>query len=257
MQGPRILKAEIEKAINYMKNSKATGSYEISVEQIKGLGEFEIEKLTLILNEIYDNGEIPEDLSTSIFITLPKKPGAIECELHCTISLMSHTTKILVRMLMNRERKKLKSEMSCVQYGFVEDKSIRNAIFITHMLSERAIEMQKDLYLCFIDYTKVFDKVKHEQLVNMLDSLDIDCKDLRVVRNIYWEQTAAIKIDNEISPFIKVKRGVRHGCVFSPDLFNLYSENILREIQDQAGILIGGHNLNNVGYADDIVLIAD
>ena len=91
----------------------------------------------------------------------------------------------------------------------------------------------------------------------MFDSLDIDCKDLRVVRNIYWEQTAAIKIDNEISPFIKVKRGVRHGCVFSPDLFNLYSENILREIQDQAGILIGGHNLNNVGYADDIVLIAD
>ena len=143
MQGPRILKAEIEKAINYMKNSKATGSYEISVEQIKGLGEFEIEKLTLILNEIYDNGEIPEDLSTSIFITLPKKPGAIECELHCTISLMSHTTKILVRMLMNRERNKLKSEMSCVQYGFVEDKSIRNAIFITHMLSERAIEMKK------------------------------------------------------------------------------------------------------------------
>ena len=66
--------------------------------------------------------------------------------------------------------------------------------------------MQKDLYLWFIDYTKAFDKVKHEQRINMLDSLDIDGKDLRVVRNIYWEQTAAIKIDNEISPFIKVKK---------------------------------------------------
>ena len=91
----------------------------------------------------------------------------------------------------------------------------------------------------------------------MLDTLDIDGKDLGVVRNVYWEQTSAIKIDNEISPFIKVKRGVRQGCVFSSDLFNLYSENILREIQDQAGIRFGGHNLNNIRYADDIALIAD
>ena len=91
----------------------------------------------------------------------------------------------------------------------------------------------------------------------MLESLDIDGKDLRVVRNIYWEQTATIKIENEISPSIKVNRRVRQGCVFSPDLFNLYSENILGEIQYQAGILIGGHNLNNIRYADDIVLIAD
>ena len=54
----------------------------------------------------------------------------------------------------------------------------------------------------------------------MLDSLDINDKELRVVRNIYREQNAAIKIDNEISPFIKVKRRVRQRCVFSPDLFN-------------------------------------
>ena len=257
MHGPRILKAETEKAINRMKNNKATGPDEIAVEQIKNLGEFGIEKLTLILNEIYDSGEFPEDLSKSIFITLPKKPGAIECELYRTISLMSHTTKILLHVLMNRARNKLKPEISDVQYSFVEDKSTRNAIFIICMLSERAVEMQKNLYLCFIDYRKAFDKVKHEQLINMLELLDIYGKDLRVVRSIYWEQTAAIKIDNEISPFIKVKRGVKQGCVFSPDLFKLYSENILREIQDQAGILIGGHNLNNIRYADDIVLIAD
>ena len=82
------------------------------------------------------------------------------------------------------------------------------------MLSERVIEMQKDLYLCFIDYPNAFDKVKHEQLINMLDSLDIHGKDLRVVRNIYWEPTAAIKIDNEISLFIKVKREVRQRLRF-------------------------------------------
>ena len=257
LQGPKILKTELEKAINCMKNNKATGPDEIAVEQIKGLREFGIEKLSLILNEIYDSGKIPEDLSKSIFVTLPKKPGTIKCEFHRTISLMNHTTKILLRVLMNRARNKLKSEISDVQCGFVEDKSTRNVIFIIRMLSEPAIEMQKDLYLCFIDYTKAFDKVKHEQLINMLDSLDIDSKDLRVVKTIYWEQTATINIGTETSPFIKVKRGVRDECVFSPDLFNLYSENILRKIQDQAEILTGGHNLNNIRYDDDIVPIAD
>ena len=97
-----------------MKNNKATGPDEIAVQQIKSLGEFGIEKLTLILNEIYDSGEIPEDLSKSIFITLPEKPSAIECELHRTISPMSHTTKILLWVLMNRARNKLKPEISDV-----------------------------------------------------------------------------------------------------------------------------------------------
>ena len=60
---------------------------------IKALGDFGIEKLTIMANEIYDTGKIPQDLSKSIFIALPKKPGAIECELHRTISLMSHITK--------------------------------------------------------------------------------------------------------------------------------------------------------------------
>ena len=147
---------------------------------------------------------------------------------------------------MNRARSQLRSEIANVQNGFVEDKSTRNAIFIVHMASERVVEMQIYLYLCFIDYVKAFNKVKHEQLIYMLNLLDIDSKELHIVRNLYWEQIAAVKIDNDISLFIKTKRVVTQGCVFSPDLFNLYSEYILREIQDFIEILIGDHNLNNI-----------
>ena len=125
------------------------------------------------------------------------------------------------------------------------------------MLSERAIEMQKDLYLCFIDYTKTFDKVQHEELLGMLGKLDIHGKDLRIVRNLYWEQTACMRIDNDLSEYTRIERGVRQGCVFSPDLFNLYSEMILRELEDLPGLVVGGHNINNIRYADDTVLIAD
>ena len=72
----------------------------------------------------------------------------------------------------------------------MKDTGTRNAIFTLRMICERSIEMQKDLYLCFFDYTKAFDRVNHEQLLDMLQNLDLEGKDLRFLRNLYWEQQA-------------------------------------------------------------------
>ena len=119
-----------------------------------------IDFLTKLLNSIYDSGKIPKDLAKSVFITLPKIPGTMDCELYRTISLMSHLTKVLLRIIMARMRKSLRPEISQLQFGFVPDKSTINAIFTLSMLAERCIEMQKDLYLCFIDYSKAFDNSK-------------------------------------------------------------------------------------------------
>ncbi len=257
LDGPQILKEEVKLALSKMKKNKAAGPDDIVVEMLTSLEEFGIEKLTEIVNEIYDSGEIPEDLSKSIFIALPKKPGAVDCELHRTISLMSHIIKIILRIIMVRARKRTKPEIAEEQCGFVKDTGTRNAILMIRMLSERAIEMQKDLYMCFIDYTKAFDKVRHEEILKMLESLDLDGKDVRLIRNLYWEQTACMRIDGDLSKYIKIFRGVRQGCVLSPDLFNLYSEMILRALEDLKGVHVGGRNVNNLRYADDTVLIAE
>jgi len=114
----------------------------------------------------------------------------------------------------------------------------------------------KERGLCFIDYSKAFDKVRHDDLFDILKNLNIDGKDLRFVRNLYWEQEAAIRINGQRSDFIPIRRGVRQGCVMSPDLFNLYSEIILRYIENEEGIKVGGVNITNIRYADDTVLIA-
>ena len=155
-----------------------------------------------------------------------------------------------------RARSKLAPEIGEQQCGFKKDTGTRNAIFMMRRLCERAIEMQQDIYLCFIDYTKAFDRVKHEVLLDMLQSLDLDGKDMRLIRNLYWEQSACIRIEGETSQYTDIKRGVRQGCVFSPDLFNLYSEVILRELGRQEGVIVGGQCINNIRYADDTTLIA-
>ena len=73
---------------------------------------------------------------------------------------------------------------------------------------------------------------------------------------MYLQQTAAIKVNNIISGYQKIEKGVRQWCVLTPELLLLYSEIILRTIKLRPGTRIGGANINNLRYADDIVLIA-
>ena len=256
IDGPEILKDEVRFAINHMKHNKACGPDNIFAEFLHATEEFSADKITEIANDIYNSSNIPEDLSKSIFIALPKKPGATECELHRTISLMSVVLKVILRILMHRMRNKIRPEIDNTQCGFTKDTGTRNAIFILRNICERAIEVNKDLYLCFIDFNKAFDRVRHKRLLDMLQSLDLDGKDIRLIKNLYWNQSAAIRYQNELGNFTQIKRGVRQGCVLSPDLFNLYSENIMRHLEDVGGLVIGGYTLNNLRYADDIVLIA-
>ncbi|GFO22815.1 LINE-1 retrotransposable element orf2 protein [Plakobranchus ocellatus] len=124
--GAPIVKKAVETAIKKMKHGKATGSDNISVELIEALEDFGIGKVTHLLNEIYDTGQIPTDLSKSIFIALPKKPGATECELHRTISLMSPITIILLKIIMLRIRNKIKPEIAEEQCGFKTNERVLN-----------------------------------------------------------------------------------------------------------------------------------
>ena len=66
-----------------------------------------------------------------------------------------------------------------------------------------------------------------------------------------------VRIENQLSDWIEIERGVRQGCVLLPDLFSLYSEIILREVEELHGVVINGRNVNNIRYADDTVLIAE
>ena len=112
IEGPSIMKDEVRQAIKSMKTNKATDPDGISVEMIQSLDELGVDVMTKLINKIYDTGEIPEELTKSIFIALPKKSGATECELHRTISLMSHVTKILLKILMMRMKKRIRPEIA-------------------------------------------------------------------------------------------------------------------------------------------------
>ena len=122
---------------------------------------------------------------------------------------------------------------------------------------ERSVEKQRDVYTCFIDYSKVLDTVKHESLVELLQSLDVDKSETRLLTNLYWKLTAAVRCGDDIREWLDIKLGVRQGCVTSPHLFTLYTEMIMRELDDMDGFRIGCTVANNLRYACDTVIIAE
>ena len=124
---------------------------------------------------------------------------------------MSHVTKLILCVIMARTKAKIKQEISDEQCGFVKDSRTMNSIFVLKMFGEASIEMQQKWLLCFIVNAKAFDKAQHRSLIEILDSINSDGRDLRLLTFVYWEQKAAVR----------VAESVRQGCVLSSDLFNI------------------------------------
>ena len=103
----------------------------------------------------------------------------------CNTRLMCHITKVFLRVELSRIKGPIREIMSDEQFSYRPGKGTRNAILCLKTIIEKCREKQRDLYICFIDDVKVFDCVKHEQLIKILEGLEIDGKDLRLVRNIY------------------------------------------------------------------------
>ena len=120
--GCTIVESEIENVIKEMKCGKSSGNDDITTEMIKALDDEGITKMTELWNLVYDSGYLPPDMSSSIFLTLPKKAKAAECSDYRTLSLMSHILKILLKVILKRNKHNIESVISETQSGFMAGK---------------------------------------------------------------------------------------------------------------------------------------
>ena len=103
-------------------------------------------------------------------------------------------------------------------------------IFCLKVITEKYLEMGKELYARFIDSSKAFDTVNHEQLFSSLSGTVVDDNDIAVIAHLYWQQITQIRNGSDLTEPVKIKRGDRQGCVLSPVMFNLYAEHSERQI---------------------------
>ena len=147
-----------------------------------------------------------------------------------------------------------------VQASFRKGRGTRDQIVNICWIMEKAREFQKNIYFCFIDYTKAFDCVDHNKLWKILKEMVILDHLTCLLRNLYAGQVAILRTGHGTTDWFQIGKGVRQGCILSPCLFNLYAEYIMRnaELEEaQARIKIAGRNINNLRYADDTTLMAE
>ena len=126
----------------------------------------------------------------------------------------------------------------------------------TSVGSSKKQEFQKNIYFCFIDYTKAFDCVDHNKLWKILKEMGVPDHLICLLRNLYAGQEATARSGHGTTDWFQIGKGVLQGCILSPCLFNIYAEYIMRNAgleEVQAGIKIAGRNINNLRYADDIL----
>ena len=257
-RGPTLIASEIREAIREMKTGKAVGVDGIPAELLKLLADEQLGRLEEICAEMYETGSWPEDFTKVIMIPLPKKQNAVECADHRTISLISHASKILLRVLTKRIEGRIADFIGKTQFGFRRGCGTREAIGVMRMVCERSLDLGNEVFVCFVDFEKAFDRVNWKKMMEVLKKVGIDWKDRRMICSLYMKQTAVVRVGNECSDESVIGCGVRQGCCLSPLLFTLYMEMMMIEAMEdvEEGVKIGGQLLKDVRFADDQGMVA-
>ena len=147
--------------------NKASGGDGIPVELVQILKDDAVKVLHSICRQIWKTQQWPQDWKSPIpkvFIPIPKKGNAKECSNYCTIALISHATKVMLKILQARLQQYVNCELPDVQAGFRKGRGTRDQISNICWIINKARELQENIYFCFVDYAKAFDCVDHSLL---------------------------------------------------------------------------------------------
>ena len=172
--------------------NKASGGDGIPVELFKILKDDAVKVLHSICQQIWKTQQWPQDWKRSVFIPMSKKGNSKECSNYWTVALKSHTSKVMLKILLAKLQHYMNHEFPDVQGGFREGRGTRDQIANICRIIKKARESQKNIF-CFIDYDKAFDCVDHNKLWKILKEMGIPDHLIFLLRNLYAGQEATVR----------------------------------------------------------------
>ena len=169
---PDILECKVKWALGSITMKKASGG-DGPAKLLHILRDDGVKVLHSICQWIWKTQQWPQDWKRSVFITFPKKGNAKECSNYCTVALISHVSKVMLKILQVRLQQYLSWELPGVQVGFSKGRGTRDQIANICWIIEKARQFQKIIYLCFINDTKTFDCMDHSKLWKILQEMGI------------------------------------------------------------------------------------
>ena len=149
---------------------------------------------------------------------------------HTPIALISHASKVMLKILQPRLQQYVNHELADVQTGFRKGRGTRDQIANICWIIEKTREFLKNIYFCFIDYAKAFDSVNHNKLWKVLKEMGTPDHLTCLLRNLNAGREATARTGHGTTDWFQIGKGVHQGCILSPCLFNLYAEYIMRNV---------------------------
>ena len=199
--------------------------------------------------------ESGQHLGLSPWSSLSQKKSDLQlCQNYRTISVISHPSKVMLRILLNRLKPQAEEIIKEEQAGFRAGRRTTEHIFNLRILCEKYLQHQQNLYHIFVDFKKTFDRVWHAALWTTMRLYNINDSVFRTIECLYNKATSAVYHDNNIGQWFWTTIGLRQGCLFSPNLFNVFLERIMADALDdhEGTVSIGGRTITNLCFADDI-----
>ena len=155
-------------------------------------------------------------LEKLVFIPILKKGNAKECSNYCTIVIVSHGSKVVLKILQAKFQQYVNQELPDIQTGFRKGRGTRDQIASICWIIEKAREFHKNIYFCFIEYTEAFDCMDHNKLWKILKEMGIPDHLTCLLRSLYAGQEAKVRTSHGTTDWFPIGKGVRQGCILSP-----------------------------------------
>ena len=155
-----------------------------------------------------ENSAVATGLEKVSFHSNPKKGNAKGCSNYCTVTLISHASKVMLKILQARLQQYVNRELPDVQAGFRTGRGTRDQIANIRWIIETAREFQENIYFCFIDYAKAFDCVDHNKLWKILKEMGIPDHLTCFLRNVYAGQEATVRTGHGTTDWFQIGKGV-------------------------------------------------
>ncbi|BHF70267.1 hypothetical protein SprV_0301331700 [Sparganum proliferum] len=190
-----------------------------------------MDHLTALFQEMWRQGEVPQDFKDATIVHLYKRKGNRQvCDNHRGISLLNIAGKIFARIPLNRLNNHLEQgllpESQC---GFRRHRGTTDMIFAARQLQEKCQEMRTHLYSTFVDLTKAFDTVNREGLWKIMQKFGCPERFIEMVRQLHDGMMARVTDNGTVSEAFAVTNGVKQGCVLAPTLFSLMFSAMLMD----------------------------
>ena len=246
---------DVNEAMARIKANKGDGDKGLLSNHLIFAGDALHMQLSGLFTAIFSHGYMPKSLVISTIISIPKDytESLSDSNNYRGIALSSSIGKLFDWIYLKRNADKL--DTSSLQFAFKPKLGTTMCTLTLKEVITHYMNNQSDVFSCFIDASKAFDRIRHDQLFTLLIERQVSAMDIRILMNQYKHQKIRTTWKGSMSETFTAMNGIRQGSVASPTLFCIYLDELIKRLQRLGvGCWFGDKYVGSLAYADDLTL---